>query len=117
MREAICDAFFKDFKECKKKMAQLFHLPDLHDIIPNGSEGNAGKADSLAKAALVEPTKPEVGLALPQVSQAAATATTLARWSLVREAIEQTMAEVAAMIEAAMEAIKFGGIPASTSRS
>lgn len=33
VRDAIYDALFKGFEECKKKMAWLFHLLDLHDII------------------------------------------------------------------------------------
>lgn len=62
--------------------------------------------DLLVEAIIAELTKLEADLALPQVSQAAMTTTTSTRRSLVREAIEQTMAKTGEMIEATMEAIK-----------
>lgn len=31
VNEAVCNAFYKGFDECKKKVAQAFHLPDLKD--------------------------------------------------------------------------------------
>lgn len=45
MREAVYNTFFKGFEECMKKMAWLFHLLDLHDVVPDESEGDVGEVD------------------------------------------------------------------------
>lgn len=117
---AVYDAFFKDFEECKKKIVQLFHLLDLHEVIPDELDGDVGEVDPPAEATPAEPSDPErakpietTPVAPPPVSQAAAT-TTSARWSSVREAVEQTIAETEVMIEAAMKAIRSGSAQAST---
>lgn len=40
VQEAVCNVFMKGFDECKKKIAQLFHLPDLHDVVPVNLKDN-----------------------------------------------------------------------------
>lgn len=44
VREAVCDRFIKGFEKCKRKMGQLFHLPDLHDVIPVEPEEDSSDA-------------------------------------------------------------------------
>lgn len=48
VNEVICDAFYKDFDECKRKVAQAFHLLDLKDIITNEPKEIKGGADAVA---------------------------------------------------------------------
>lgn len=38
VNEAISDAYYKDFEECKRKVVQAFHLLDLKDIIVDEPE-------------------------------------------------------------------------------
>lgn len=57
--EAICDAFMKGFEECKRKMAQLFHLPDLHDIMPIDLDDDPDGTVPPAEAAPVLPAIPD----------------------------------------------------------
>lgn len=54
MLEAVCNAFAKGFEECKRKIVTLFHLLDLHDIIPIEPKEDSGDVDSLARAIPVE---------------------------------------------------------------
>lgn len=49
IREAVCDAFVKGF-ECKRKMVRLFHLPDMHDVVPVDPEDNPVDAMPLDEA-------------------------------------------------------------------
>lgn len=66
MREAVYDAFFKDFEEYKKKMAQLFHLSDLHDIIPDEFKGATDGTDPLTEVSPAEVIEPEAEPTPPQ---------------------------------------------------
>lgn len=54
VREVVHDAFIKGFEECKKKMAQLFHFPDLQDVIPIESEEDLGDVEPPIEAILAE---------------------------------------------------------------
>lgn len=43
VNEVMCDAFYKGFDECKRKIAQSLHLPDLKDIIVNEPKEMEGR--------------------------------------------------------------------------
>lgn len=98
----------------EEDIAQLFHLPDLHDIILNESEGAINGMNLPTEVSPVEVAKPKVGPTSPQEPQGAVATTSSSRSSSVRVIIKQVMAEMGAMIDATMEAIKYGRTPAST---
>lgn len=104
--EAIYDAFFKSFEECKKKVVQLFYLPDLHDIITDEPRDAAGKVDPSTSTDLVEAIEPEVDPSLPQETQVAMAATRPSQSSSVWETVAWVMAKIEAMINTTVEAIK-----------
>lgn len=55
VNEAVCNAFYKGFNNCKRKVAQTFHLPDLKDIIAD--EPKEAGADTLIGDEPIEITK------------------------------------------------------------
>lgn len=63
----------------------------------------------------MEVTKLEAKPTLPQEPQVAMAAMTPAQPCFVRETVERVMAEMGAMIDATVEAIKSDGTPVSTS--
>lgn len=82
--EAVCDAFYKDFDKCKRKVVQTFHLQDLKDIVADELEEVEGGTDTLIcddPIEIVEVAELETDPA-PQVSQAIEAATRLDRLSL-----------------------------------
>lgn len=65
VNETICDAYYKGFKECKRKVVQAFHLPDLKDIVADELESieKKGVIDAQGDATKVDKTaKPEIDL-------------------------------------------------------
>lgn len=58
VQEAVCNVFIKGFKECKRKMARLFYLPDLQGIVPVEPE-DSGDAEQPARATLTKLPDPE----------------------------------------------------------
>lgn len=68
MNKAICDAYYKGFEECKRKVVQAFHLPDLKDIIVDKPEGIEEKGVTTVQgdtAEADESTEPKVNPAPP----------------------------------------------------
>lgn len=113
--EAVCDAFYKGFEKCKKKMAHAFNISNLDDITANEPEGAGGRIDPPVRADPIKAAKLEANAAPPQASLSIKTTTRPAQPGSVREIIVQVTVEMGVMIDATMKAFKFGGVPTPNS--
>lgn len=71
VNETICDAYYKGFKKCKRKLAQAFYHPDLKDIITDEPEKIEEERVTSAlgdTTKAIEVAKLEVSLEPPQAS-------------------------------------------------
>lgn len=111
VNEAMYDAYYKGFEECKRKVAQAFHLPDLKDIIADELEGTEeGVADAQGDATKVdEMVEPKIDQGPSQEPRLALAAEAIGQTASVRKTVAQAMGKMGAMIDATMEAPKFGG--------
>lgn len=113
--EAVCSTFFKSFEECKKKVAQVFNISDLHDIIIDEAEGARSKTDPSVRVNPAEAAEPKADPAPPQASSVVEATASPVKPCLVRETVVRVMAETRALIDTTMEAFKSGEIPAPNS--
>lgn len=72
--ETICDAFYKGFDKCKKKVALTFDHLDLHDIVLDNPEGDGSSpSESIIGAALASTTsnpQQEMGTLIDAIMEA-----------------------------------------------
>lgn len=72
VNEAVYDAFYKGFDECKKKVALAFHLLNLKDIIvdePKAMEGGVDIVTQDQPTRAIEVTEPKANPDPPQETQ------------------------------------------------
>lgn len=63
VNEVICDAYYKGFEECKRKVVQAFHLPNLNDIKadkPKEAEEGGAAGDQGEGPKSVRPPNPRL---------------------------------------------------------
>lgn len=95
MNEAVYNAYYKGFEECKRKVMLAFHLPNLKDIITDDLEEIKEGKVSIALGDAIEAIKIsefEVDPGPPQAPPSIAFIGASCQMTSIREMVVQVMA-------------------------